>query len=485
MKVQFLVPPAEGDVPERVFGCAYRRYPMPPIFCLTAAAVLERDGHSVLYADAVLNRWDETTTLSHMRQHAPGVIVIYSVNLSKEVDLQWGEKLLAVLPSLVIVYMGPSATDKPDGFLFDERCYVVRGEPEYALRDLLRAIARGDPPSEVPGVSCRADGSLRHAPLRLPIEELDELPFPSRHLVRRNSYYNPKLAVRPFTAVLTSRGCSYNCIYCVPNSLSFAREIDYKRARGKKPPVRMRSPENVVAEFQLLADQGYRSVAIIDDNFTWGTRRTVEICEGIKGTGIAWGCLSRADHLNEEIVRAMGESGCRYVDIGVESFDEEVLRWTRKQMDVRRVTEAVHLLRRYGVSPKLNIILGSAPCETEESIRATLEHVEELDPDAVMFSVCNPFPGTDFYDIARREGWITTGDYVPVDVGKESIISYPHLTKETLEALLSEANRRFYLRPRFFLRNLPKLARPREALDAAKSLFRKLQGMGGERKAAR
>lgn len=475
MKVQFLVPPVEGDVPERVFGCAYRRYPMAPIFSLTAAAVLEQDAHAVVYADAVLNRWNDDATLSAVRRSAPDVLVIYSVNLSKSLDLRWGEKLLDAVPSAVVVYIGPSGTDTPADFLFDDRCYVVRGEPEYALRALLRVIAAGEDPAAVRGVSCRAGGSPRHAPAREPIGSLDELPLPARHLIRRDRYYNPKLAVRPFTAVLTSRGCPYRCVYCVPNSLSFAREIDYKRVRGKKPPVRMRSPENIIAEFRLLADQGYRAVSIIDDNFTWGTRRTVEICKGIRDTGIVWGCLSRADHLDEEIVRAMAESGCRYVDIGVESFDPEVLRWVRKQMDVERVREAVALLKRYGVSAKLNIIFGAAPCETEESIRATWDNIEELAPDAVMFSACNPFPGTDFYKIARKEGWIVTGDYVPVDVGKESIISYPHLSREKMEALLREANRRFYLRPGFFLRNLPKLIRPREAADAVRSLARKLR----------
>jgi radical SAM superfamily enzyme YgiQ (UPF0313 family) len=259
--------------------------------------------------------------------------------------------------------------------------------------------------------------------------------------------------------------------------LSFAREIEYKREKHSgKPPVRLRSPENVIWEFTQLAEAGYRSISFIDDQFVWGSKRTLEICEGIEHLGVEWSCLSRADMLQDEkIVRAMGQAGCRYVDVGIESFNQEILDYIGKDCKVESLYQAVRNLKEAGIEPELNILLGSCPLETTETIRKTFRETLRLDVDYVLFSICTPFPYTKFHAKALAEGWMIKKEYEPVDPIKESFISYPHLTKGQLDRIVRQLYIRFYFRPSYILKRLQRLKGFKDffnKLKAALTIFR-------------
>ena len=133
-------------------------------------------------------------------------------------------------------------------------------------------------------------------------------------------------------------------------SYTFAREIGYKKRWnwGKgKPPVSLRSPENIYEEFKYVKKLGYKSVVIVDDNFVNGKERTNKICELIKPLNMEWGCLARADTLqDEDMLRNMKEAGCKYIDMGVESFDQKVLDYIQKDMTVGEVFNAILLMKK-------------------------------------------------------------------------------------------------------------------------------------------
>jgi len=81
-------------------------------------------------------------------------------------------------------------------------------------------------------------------------------------------------------------------------------------------------------------------VSIIDDQFFWDEERTLKICRGIKDFGIKWGCLGRCDRISERITRTMYEAGCEYVDLGVESFSQGTLDYTKKKYKVEDIYNA-------------------------------------------------------------------------------------------------------------------------------------------------
>ena len=278
-------------------------------------------------------------------------------------------KIYVRLGEMYQLFFWLAPSDRPAEFVVDGNTYVVRGEPEYTMLELVKALEAKSNIKGIKSVSFRANDEIIHNANREPIEDLDSLPFPARHLLEeKDVYYNPKLGMRPFTAVCTSRGCSYRCIYCVPSSLSFSRELEYKHYMEKKPPVRKRSSENIIEEFKLLKSQGYKAVNVQDDQFVWGEERTIKICEGIKNLEIV-GLLARSDHLTEPIVKAMAEAHCKFIDLGVESFNQEILDYVKKDIDVKKNEEAIKLVKKYGISAKINIMFGASPLETMDTIK--------------------------------------------------------------------------------------------------------------------
>lgn len=475
MKITFLIPPSfDSRRPsERVFGCTYGLYPIPNIFILSVAALLEKNGVNIEFIDGPIEGWRKRDLERFLQKYTGDIISLYTVNLSEKTDLLTRGLIRRIKGEEVyIIYFGPAPTHHPELFLKDERCIVVRGEPEYTFLSLVKVLEKRGDISSIPGISFLRQNIVHNSPGAL-IEDLDNLPFPARHLLKKELYYNPKLRLRPFTAVLTSRGCSYRCKYCVPCSLSFSRELEYRHYFNKKPKVTLRSVENIREEFTKLKEDGYRSVSILDDQFVWGEERAVKICEAIASTGIIWGCLCRADRITRSIAAAMGKARCRYVDIGVESFSQDVLDDIEKNLDVEKVFNAVRLLKSHGVGVKFNILIGASPRQTKDLIKRDIKIAKSLHPDTIMFGLANPFPGTEFYKEALSKGWMKYR-YKPLDVQKEISISYPGISNRYLERMVRLANLTFFFNPYFIFRNIRRLFSLTDFIYDIKILTRKL-----------
>lgn len=460
MNICFIMPPPlDGKPPaERIFGCNYGIYNQPNLFILYSATVLENLGHRVIIKDCVVEQIDKSGFLQYIKNNIYDIYVFYTVFLSKKTDLTARNiiKDSIINKNIKFIFLATEPTSDPDPFL-DDSSIVVRGEPEETLSELVCHLENEKNLEKIPGISYLQKGKPIHNPPREVIKDLDRLPFPNRKLLKEKHFYNnPKLSQTPFTTILTSRGCSYKCYYCVPNSLAFARQIEYqKQNSNKKPPVSLRSAENVIKELEMLKNEGYKAISILDDQFVWNSKRAIEICKGISHLNLEWSCLARADHLtNEEVISAMAEAGCKYIDIGIESFDQNILNYIQKDLEVNTVYKAVDLLKKYKIEPELNILLGSCHLETKQTIAKTLKEVKKLNIDYVLFSICTPFPHTTFNKVAKEKGWMIKPTYEAIDPIKESFISYPHLTKADLDSIIKKAYLTFYFRPSYLLKRL-------------------------------
>lgn len=475
MIITFIVPPSlDGELPaERTAGCTRLVYPMPNIYELIVAAMLEKE-HHVCYQDFVLEEKNEKQLELFFAQDKSDCYLLWCVNLSLETDLKTIRYIRKYRPDVWIITMGPGVTYYTKKLLIDQRVVVVRGEPELTVQELTGVISEGKDFGTVNGISFLEDGNIRHNPARELIKDLDSLPFPARHFIEKYPFTNPKLKIRPYTTVLTSRNCPYKCIYCVPSSLTFAREIEFKRDYNRKPPISYRSVANVIEELDILAAEGYRAITFIDDNFITTTKRLRPICECVKKHGFSWGCQARADAITEEIARILHESNCGFVDLGVESFNDDILKYIKKGITSEQIYEGIGWLKKYRVPVKLNILIGTSPLETKETIRDTLRKAKALKVSQVMFNIVAPFPGTEFYDLARENGWIVGGDYKPTDVQHHSILNYPGLSNEDMEKMLFRNNISFFLRPSFILKNIGRFGSFTDFKIALKALKRKL-----------
>jgi radical SAM superfamily enzyme YgiQ (UPF0313 family) len=474
MKITFCEPPPLGEkTPERFAGCSYELYHFPDLANLYPLTCLYEEGFDVSYIDAPLEGLDESTFLNRLTGDDSDYYVIHSVILSKKTDLYYLSKLQKIRPVSKVIFHGPEPTRVPEEYLVHGNVLVFRGEIEKSLIDYLKE-------GKLRGVSYLRNEKVIHEPPPQETVDVNDLPFPFRnHRVLQpyiKSYFNPKLRKRPYTIMMTSRGCAYRCLFCVPNSVSFARELEFMRYHsGRKPPVQIAHAERVIEEFKTIKRQGFNSVMIVDDQFLWGRERTLAICKGIQELGFEWGCLSRADFLtDEEVIRAIAEAGCVSVDIGVESLNQEVLDYIQKDLRVEDVHTAVRLLKKYRIEPKLNIMFGTSPHETVEDMRNTVKKLGEMDVSTVMFSIATPFKGTKFYDFCREKGYLIDESDEINPLGK-SIVSYPGLSSRDLEKIERYAYRSFYVRPQMVLKRIKSYRGLRDVINDIKvavNLFR-------------
>lgn len=480
MKLSFIVPPCfdHKQAAERTAGCTRVVYLAPNIYELSVAAVLEQNANdTVEYHDFVYHRTNEKEFDEFFAADKSDIYFMWTVNLSIPTDLSAISVIRRHRPDVPIVLMGPGPTHFIKKCIVDKNVYIVRGEPEATVAELVEVLRQGNKPENIAGVSYLDEsGKIVNNRPRPLIKDLDSLPFAARHLAGDARYHNPKLKTSPYTTLITSRNCPFQCIYCVPSSLSFAREIEFRRENGRKPTIGFRSLENVEKEIAMLAQQGYKAIGFMDDNFIWNEERTRGLCDIMVRYNMVWGCEARVDAITEPIAKMLGESNCRYVDLGIESFNDDILAYIKKGITSADIYRAIELLKKYNVPVKLNVLIGSSPLETRETVIHTLKEAKKLDVDQVMFNIVSPFPGTEYYKICKENGWIEGDDYVPTDVQRESILRLPQLSAREMEKLLFRNNLSFFLSRRFISKQLRRFRSPGEFIAALKALKLKLFG---------
>ena len=438
MNITFLIPNnIKGINPERNFGCFESIYEIEDLTVMYMAAVLEKAGHNIDYYEF---RADQFTTRSISKSD---ILMVHSVYLSADYDIQLGKKI----KDRPVFFFGPSPSLNPEKFISKNNHYVIRGETEHVLIDAINH------PEKTNSISYFSNKKIIHNKSAGIIENLDLIPFPLRQN-NHKKHYNPKLNYKNSTIVLSSRGCANRCYFCVPNSISWAREIEWKRFHSGKPPVKARSAKNVITEIKLLSNLGYEEFSFIDDQFIFGKDRILEICLGIKKLKMNYGILARSDRLlDETIVKALYLSGCRYVDIGVESFNQNILDDIKKDLKTEAIYKSIKLLNKYQIKPKLNIMFGTSSKENDRIINQTINKSLSLPVKYCMYSIATPFAGTEFNKIAERKGWLKKKQ----NKQKIDYISYPHLSNKRLHQIYKKAYCKFYLRPKVLLYHINKI----------------------------
>lgn len=457
MKIHFIIPSnaekGKQEVLDRIFGCNYGFFPQHNVFILEPATVLKNLGYEVEISDCVV----EKKSLHDALKLRGDVFIFYSVFLSRDIDLWAAKQIREKVGKKWIIFLGNDPVWFIDKYLVSDNHIIIRGEPEETIVGLIKELSKEKPLlKNVKGISWRKNGKIVNNSAREYLDIIDKLPIPDRLLLKKPyNYPNARFSQFPSTTMLTSRGCAYKCLFCFPNSLSFARELEWKNVHNVKPPVRVRSAKNVIAEFQVMYEQGFRSVSIVDDQFLWERKRTEEILKGVKKIKMEISILARCDRITDfALVKMMAEAGIKHIAFGVESFHQPILDYIRKDLRVNTIARAIKWCQKAGIKPEINIILGSCPLETKDTIARTINEVEKLKVDIVHVNVITPFPGTDYAKLAKEKGWMTVDEYRPIDSSAQSLISYPHLSDKDLVKAVKGFIFRHYFSPQYILRNI-------------------------------
>jgi anaerobic magnesium-protoporphyrin IX monomethyl ester cyclase len=287
----------------------------------------------------------------------------------------------------------------------------------------------------IKGLVWRHDGEIVINPDRPFIRSLDDLPLPRHDLLPLDRYRAP-LVRGPYAFVVTSRGCPGGCRFCI-------KHVSYGDT------VRFRSPEGVLAEIEQLVSLGVRDVHMYADLFTLNRDHVMGICREIvsRELKVRWTCNSRVDFVDQEMLQAMACAGCWMISWGIESGDAEMLRRMHKGTTTDQVERALRWAKQAGIMNWGYFIIG-LPGETEESIRRTIDFAKRLPLDLALFHIAAPHPGTPFFFEVVENGWFRPGArWEDVDMDRSTVLDYPHLRAEGLEKWARRAFREWAFRP--------------------------------------
>jgi radical SAM superfamily enzyme YgiQ (UPF0313 family) len=289
----------------------------------------------------------------------------------------------------------------------------------------------------VKGLGWRRNGEIVANAHRPFIADLDELPMPMHHLLPLDAYRIPMIK-GPYTFIVTSRGCTAGCKYCI-------KHVSYQYS------VRTRSPESIVQELWLLHGLGIHNIHMYADLFTVSRDQVMGLCELIlaQGLKVRWTCNSRVDYVDEEMLKLMGRAGCWMISWGIESASEEILRRARKGAYPDRVEQALLWSHQAGIGNWGYFIIG-LPGETEQTIRQSIDFAKRLPLDLALFHIAAPYPGTPFFFDVLDNGWFRPGTaWEEVDMDRSTVLDYREtgLTAERLEYWQKRATREWALRP--------------------------------------
>ncbi len=399
------------------------------------AGALRAAGYEVDYYDAMSlwHTWPEIE--KRIKAFRPDVVATtaFTASIVHAVDLARLAK--KANPQVVTVVGNVHATFCYDELLaadHDVLDFVVRGEGEVTLPALLDCLNAGGDPATIPGLAFFSDGGVTATPKAPYIQDLDNLPA-AWDLVEWPIYtYRAKNNAR-LAIVSSSRGCQQQCSFC-SQQLFWAQTW------------RARSPENFVAELEMLSATYGVEVAMLSDEIpTFDRVRWERILDLMIERNVPVRLLmeTRVDDIlrDADIMDKYRRAGVEHIYVGVEAGSQETLDLFRKDTKVEQSKAAIDLINAADIVSETSFVLGM-PDDTPESIAATIELAKHYNPDMAFFLAIAPWPYAELYP--DLEKFVATKDYRKYNL-VEPVIKPKHLTLQELELELGKASQQFFM----------------------------------------
>lgn len=376
--------------------------PYPPLGILYLSSHLKSKGFDVAIYDTTFKTKSEF--VDYINSARPSIVGIY-VNLMTKLNVLEQISLFKKLNCTVIVG-GPDVPAYSENYIEFGADVAVLGEGEQTMEELLPLLIGKKSLSNVTGIVYRSDeGKILRNPPRPLIPDLDSLPFPDRESIDLQQYINTWRTHHGMGSVslICARGCPFTCTWC---SRSVFGESH-----------RRRSVKNVVGEIELLRER-YKPDMLwfADDVFTINHKWFYEFYEEMKRRNIKipFECISRADRLNEDILKKMAELGSFRIWYGSESGSQRILDAMQRRVTTEEIYLTTQIARKYGIQTGLFVMLGYIG-EKISDIVETAEHLKRTRADTFLTTVAYPIKGTEFYsevekNIIPTNDWTTSTD---------------------------------------------------------------------------
>lgn len=440
-----------------------------PLNYIHLAAYVREHGYQPLILDEILDSMPPERVDTLIREHAIRVVGIGCMTCELPQAIAEARRLKAAHPGLIIVFGGAHPSGDPEECLRSGVVdYVIVGEGEIALVELLNHIQEGSEPGPVQGLWSLRDGILQSGG-NAPVPPVDSLPRPAYDLVDLEQYFaldSPWHFPKSPRAVqfITERGCPYQCSYC--------HEIHTKKFRGM-------APETVLDQMEwLVREYGVGEFMIVDDIFNFNLDRAKAICRGILDRGLKIHLQFpngvRGDRFDEELIGLMKQAGAHYMAIAIETVSSKFQKLVRKNLKIDRSKEALLWARKHGIEVSGFFMIGF-PGETEAEVRETIQFALHQPFDSIFISIVAPFKGTKLrgdmesgkFGQLTNEGVAALNELFPV-------IHNQALPTDKLLRLQREAYWRFYRRPRSLFQLSRKMTNRRNVAKLFRAVSRRV-----------
>lgn len=414
----------------------------------------------ILYdAMSLFTDWDDIR--AEIRKHKPDFVASYAITATIDTCVELGRVVKEEAPGAKFIIGGVHPTfmweellDAPDSPVD----FIVRGEGEKTVEELLRALTNDEDPSNVSGIAHRVDGAAQATAPRAFLADLEEYPA-AYDIVDWPTYRYFVIPRGRLGAVATSRGCNYTCTFC-------SQQKFWDRSW------RSRSPEVVVEEIRRLHDDyGVNVVLFTDEYPTQDRDRWEEILDRIIGLKRELYLLMETRF--EDIVRDQSilpkyrKAGVVHVYVGLEATEQATLDRIDKRSSVEQGRESLQLIREFGMLSETSFVLGF-PEETEESVRKTSKTARYFDPDMAHFLAITPWPYSDLYDEVK-------GNIAVTDLSRynliEPIIEPNAMSLREIDEAIIRCYRDFYMPKMADFRKFPDTFRRDYMLSSMKLIM--------------
>ncbi|MEW6087678.1 MAG: radical SAM protein [bacterium] len=445
--ILFINPPLAGKRRLREFSSIGSHN--PPVNLLYLSAAAEKAGFKSQILDAEISKFSIGLTVQEILKINPKFVGITAMTLSIETAAVIAKKLKSSDKGIQIIIGGIHLTSLPEKTMNDYPHFDIGviGEGDITIVELLDTLSKNTPLENVKGIIYRTGNKIKITDARCFIEDLDELPFPSFHLLQNfPNKYRPsiqKFRRMPSSILLTSRGCPYKCIFC--------------DSKGLKNSYRSYSVKYIISLIKYLqANYKIKDINFHDDTFTLYRHKIIEFCNTILSEKIdlTWSCQTRADLVDFELLSLMKKSGCWSIAFGIESGSQKILDFIKKGTKIQTIKGAVDSASKAGLET-IGFIVIAPPAETKETMEETINFIKELNLTYILPLYFTPFPNSDSYEKIEEFGTLekdwdkfTTFDLVFIPKG---------LSKEVLLDYKQRIYREFYLRPKTVLKFIKKI----------------------------
>ncbi len=438
---------------------------MPPMGLAYIASMLKKDGHDVTVVDLNSERDMTSSELSDVILKRKFSLIGISSIITQYKKVKYLGKLIKSLASDIPLLMGGTGpTSIPEAYLRNCSADIVCiGEGEETVKNIVSAIQHHQPLENCQGIAFTKNGGvIVRTPDSEVIADIDNLPFPAWDIFNSMDVYIENYLFRNGRkrgiGILSSRGCSGRCNYCLCNL-------------GRK--IRARCVESIFEEIGMYVRKyNVNHIHFIDDTLIATSKRIGEICERFKEfKNLTWSANVRVDLVSQNMLKNMADANCISLAYGIESGSPLVLKYMRKGVTPKRASDAIRWTRDAGISMRTYFMIGM-PCETPETIKETVRFCKDNLVGGEFF-FATPFPGTELYRYAKEAGFFHNEDLYLELVGevRDFLVNLTSMSNEELFTLKEDAEEEIkeYLRkhnipvsssigkfPRETVANLPK-----------------------------